>query len=197
MTLPPSIRIFFAIDLPPVVKDKMKAFILALKKRAKTNAIRWTKPENLHITLQFLPSVTSGDLSDLIGRVRGRLMEQVEQTVIAFGHLHLFPSAFHPRVIVLDVTPQQLLAELSSQIGKGIEEAGYQIEDRSFKAHLTIGRIKNIHLDLGFLSEFTLPAIEPMVVNKVVMFRSEPMPDGSHYTPLDEMQLFSKKYQAG
>lgn len=190
MTLPPSIRIFFAIDLPPAVRDKMSSFILGMKKRARTSAIRWSKPENLHITLQFLPEVVTGDLPELIGQVRAALNQQVQQSLIAIGHLHLFPSPFHPRVIVLDVTPQQPLADLSVKIGEGIKLAGYKTEDRAYKAHLTIGRIKNARgVDLSFLSEFTLPAIEPIPLNKVMLFRSEPKPEGSQYTVLDEIAL--------
>ncbi len=190
MTLPSSIRIFFAIDFPPAVREKMDHFIAALKKRSKSHAIRWSKSDNLHITLQFLPKVETGDLPEIIGQVRAALNHHVELSVIALGNLHLFPSPFHPRVIVLDVTPQEQLAILSEQIGSGIRQAGYQTEERAFKAHLTIGRIKNTRdVNLGFLSDVALPAIEPIPVNKVVLFRSEPMPEGSHYTVLDTIDL--------
>lgn len=190
MTLPPSIRIFFAIDLPPVVRDKMSCFIDTLKKRSKSYAIRWSRPEHLHITLQFLPKVLACDLPSIIGHVRAALNDHREQSVVALGHLHLFPSAFHPRVIVLDVTPQEPLAALSRQVGCGIRQAGYETEERPFKAHLTIGRIKNARdVNLGFLSAFTLPPIEPIIIDKVVLFRSEPMPDGSQYTVLDQIKI--------
>lgn len=198
MTLPLSIRIFFAIDLPPAVRDKMSTFIAAMKKRARTGAIRWSKPENLHITLQFLPEVATSDLPELIGQVRAALNQQMQQSLIAIGRLHLFPSPFHPRVIVLDVTPQQPLSELSEKIGNGIRLAGYKTEDRAYKAHLTIGRIKNArNVDLSFLSEFTLPAIEPIPVNKVLLFRSEPKPEGSQYTVLDEISLMTQLVKSG
>lgn len=190
MTLPLSVRIFFAIDLPAAAREKMTTFITALKKRAKTHSIRWSRPENLHITLQFLPEFVSADIPTLMDKVREVLNHRIHQPLFEIGHLHLFPSAFHPRVIVLDITPQDQLASLSAEIGKAIEACGYEIEKRAFKAHLTIGRIKNMRsTDLGFLSEFTVPAIEPIKLEKVVLFRSEPMPDGSHYTSLDEVLM--------
>ena len=190
MTLPLSVRIFFAIDLPSSTKDKMGAFIEALKKRSKSQGIRWSRSENLHITLQFLPEVASKDLPTLITSVRHALNHQVDYSLIELGSLHLFPSAFHPRVIVLDVKPQEQLTMLSKEIGSAIQSAGYEIEKRSFKAHLTIGRIKNMRkASLTFLSEFKMPPVEPMPIKKVVLFRSEPKPEGSLYTVLDEIAL--------
>lgn len=192
MTLPPSIRIFFAIDLPEPVREKVSNFAAQLKKRARTNGIRWSRPENLHITLQFLDQVKSTDLPKLMSEVRDSLLANMSPFLVELGNLHLFPSAFHPRVIVLDVTPQETLAGLSAQVGKGIVKAGYDIEDRPFRAHLTLGRIKNRRVDTAFLSEFTMPPVEPIQVNQVVLFRSEPMPDASRYTRLDEIDLNSK-----
>ena len=66
MTLPPVIRIFFAVELSLDIKQKLAGLITILKKKSKTNAIRWTMPENLHITLQFLKEVRSEHLEQLI-----------------------------------------------------------------------------------------------------------------------------------
>lgn len=190
MTLPPSIRIFFAIDLPPAVKDKMNEFMRSLKKQIRSKAIRWSKPDNLHITLQFLDQAERSDLPELIGQVRLALGQGLPPFMIALGNPHCFPSVYHPRVIVFDVTPQEPLADLSARIGKGIRQAGYQTEDRPFRAHLTIGRIKNAQtVDMSFINTITMPPIEPIRVEEIVLFRSEPMPDASQYTKLDVIRL--------
>ena len=192
MTIPLSMRIFFAVDLPSSAREKMSVFIEALKKRSKTQMIRWSRPENLHITLQFLPEIPSNDIPVLIEAVHAALSHHVNTSLVELGRLHLFPSVFHPRVIVLDVQPQEQLAILSKEIGSAIQLSGHEIEKRTFKAHLTIARIKNMRsVDLSFLSEFKAPPIEPFKLDKVVLFRSEPKPEGSHYTVLDEIGLQS------
>ena len=73
MTLPPVIRVFFAIDLPMSAKEKLGKFIGTLKKKSRTHGIRWAKPVNLHITLQFLAETHTEHVSALLDNVRSRL----------------------------------------------------------------------------------------------------------------------------
>lgn len=190
MTLPPVIRIFFAIDLSQSVRDNLGHFISALKKKSKTHAVRWTKPENLHITLQFLAEVQTEHLKGLIDNVRAEIEGIIHCSTLTFGGVHLFPNPYRPRVIVLGVTPQEELATLSGLIGHGIKASSYEVESRPFRAHLTLGRIKNPQgLNLSFLSEFSQTEAGSMEVNEVVLFRSEPRPEGSEYTVVDRITL--------
>jgi RNA 2',3'-cyclic 3'-phosphodiesterase len=190
MTLPPVIRIFFAIDLPPIAKEKLGRYISMLKKKSRSNSIRWTKPDNLHITLQFLAEVHAEHLPALIDAVRVEMAGAIKRCTLTWGTIHLFPSPYRPRVIVLEMAPQDHLAKLSELIGRGIKASHYEIDTRPFRAHLTLGRIKqpqDIHL--SFLSEAGLPDVENIDINEVVLFRSEPLPEGSKYTVMERMGL--------
>jgi len=190
MTMPPVIRIFFAIDLPEAAKKKINSYLLALKKKAKTNAIRWSKPENLHITLQFLPEVQSAHLPKLLKHVQEKLKGGIKQSKIHFGKLCLFPNPYRPRVIVLEVTPQEELAGLSALVGAGINEAAYDTEDKPFRAHLTLGRIKHPQgVKLDFLNEADALEIEDLPFDDIALFRSEPQAEGSLYTVIERIKL--------
>lgn len=190
MTLPPVARVFFAIDLPQSAKEKLSSFIGKLKKKSKSNAIRWTKPENLHITLHFLAEARTEHLTKLIANVRAKIEGASKRMTLTFGELHLFPNPYRPRVIVLEMTPQGELEVLAGLIGHGIKDTNYEIESRPFRAHLTLGRIKQPQgLNLSFLSEFSSPEIEKIEVNEVVLFRSEPQPEGSTYSVLERIWL--------
>lgn len=190
MTLPPVVRVFFAIDLPLVIKEVLSKHIANLKKRSKSNYIRWTRPENLHITLQFLPEVKRDDVGALLASVKERLQGVKVRVPLAINEIHLFPNPFRPRVIVLDISPQDEMAALSKTIGEAITKVGYTIEDRPFRAHLTIGRIKQPKgVNLAFLEEVPLPDLDPLSVTEVVLFRSEPQADGSQYSVLERVSL--------
>ena len=168
MTLPPVIRIFFAIDLPESMKERLGNFINTLKKKSKSHAIRWTKPENLHITLQFLAEVQTEHLAALIENVRAEIDEKMTLPTLTMGTLHLFPNPYRPRVIVLDLTPQEELKMLSGLIGHGIKATHYAIETRPFRGHLTLGRIKHTHgVNLAFLSECKLEDDEAIKVEEI------------------------------
>lgn len=190
MTLPPVIRIFFAIDLPAATKAHLSAFIGQLKKKSKSHAIRWSKPDNLHITLQFLAEVRTEHLPTLIKNVRTQIEGAIKNANFTFGKLHLFPNPYRPRVIVLEIAPQEELAILAKLIGQGMMASNYAVESRPFRAHLTLGRIKHAHgVNLQFLSECPLPEAENIAVNEVILFRSEPQPEGSHYTVIEKIVL--------
>lgn len=193
MTLPPVVRVFFAIDLPLPVKEKLGSFIGALKKKSRTNAIRWSKPVNLHITLQFLSEMRAEHIALLVENVRAKIEGAIHHSTLTLGKVHLFPSPYRPRVMFLDVTPQADLAQLSQLIGHGIKATDYEIEDKPYRAHLTIGRIKHAHgVDLKFLSTVDVPEIGDIDVNEVVLYRSEPLPEGSRYTPLERISLVKR-----
>ena len=190
MTLPPVVRVFFAIDLPPTTKELLGKYISAIKKRSKSNAIRWTKPENLHITLHFLAEVQSEHLEKLVENVRTEMASSFGKLSIRLESLKLFPNPYRPRVIVLDVSPQDQLAALAAHIGRGIQATNYAVEERPFRAHLTLGRIKHPHgLNLGFLLEFPNPGVDHLEVDEVVLFRSEPQPEGSCYSVIEKLAL--------
>jgi 2'-5' RNA ligase len=190
MTMPTVVRVFFAIDLSPAAKESIGRLIGDLKKRSKTHAIRWSRPENLHITLQFLAKVQSEHVDQLVNNVRAKIEGVVNKIALGIGSLQLFPSPFRPRVIVLDVSPQTELAQLSALIGQGIRDANYETENRPFRAHLTLGRIKHAHgVNLQFLPDVPQLAMDKIFVDEVVLFRSDPKPEGSVYTPIVRIEL--------
>lgn len=190
MTLPPVVRVFFAIGLAPEMKESLGQFTSALKKKAKPHTIRWVRPENLHITLQFLAEARSEDLGVLVDKVTSALAGLPRQSALTLKGLQLFPNPYRPRVIVLEVSPQDGLARLAEHIGVGMRAIGYAVEDRPFRGHLTLGRIKlPKDLDLRFLSEASVPDFGQIALSEVVLYRSEPRPEGSLYTEVAKITL--------
>lgn len=192
MTLPSVIRIFFAIDLPLPIKEQIRKYIIKLKKAAKSNAIRWVKPENLHVTLQFLPEVNSDEIADLVQKVQKEIASIGEKEIaIHLNDLQVFPNPFRPRVIVLNIHPEDALMTMSNKVGNGIKASDYALENRPFRAHLTLGRIKHAqNIDLNFLKEACIDQIIDIKVKEIVLFRSEPGEQGSIYTQLASIPLF-------
>lgn len=190
MTLPAVVRIFFAIEIPLSTKDTLGKFITVLKKKSKSHAIRWNKPDNLHITLQFLAQAQTQHLPQMLQNVNNKIAGRVKKISLTFEKLFLFPNPFRPRVIVLSVAPQMELAELARLIGEGIQELNYEIDARPFRPHLTLGRIKLPQgMNFSFLSECAVPDIEKIDLQEVVLFRSDPQPEGSRYTVMERITL--------
>ena len=190
MTLPAMIRVFFAVNLPASTKQQLTSFISQLKKKSKLHAIRWIKPENRHITLHFLPEVQTIHLPLLLEKVQAELCGTTEAFTIRLEGVSLFPNPFRPRVITLSVVADTHLINLATAIGKGIQKSNYAIEERPFRPHLTLGRIKYSQgVNLNFLTEYKNHSIENIPVNEIVLFRSEPQPEGSKYMVLEKIML--------
>lgn len=189
MSTPCAERLFFAIDLPDPYKKEFARLIGHLKKSSKTNAIRWTKLDNLHITLHFMAEVQKNDIQTLISKVRHELAHFREGFVLKFQKINLFPSPYRPRVIVLEIDSQALLTQLVDRIGHVINGLKYELDTRPYRPHLTLGRIKHTHMKLDFLEEInTLPGKE-LKVEEVTLFRSEPQQNGSKYTAIATFSL--------
>jgi 2'-5' RNA ligase len=189
MRLPPIVRIFFAIDLPADAKESLGQFIASLKKKSRTHAIRWAKPESLHITLQFLAEVKSEHIEELLGNVRNQV-KGIAKSALRIGNLRLFPNPYRPRVIVVDIMHNDGLSHLASTIGEGIKASRYPVEIRPFHPHLTIGRLKYpTGINLDFLSDIEMPDLGLLEMKEFVLFRSEPQQEGSRYTVLETIGL--------
>lgn len=187
-------RAFFAIDLPVEVKkqiaearDGLKHYLKNEFRRRKP--LRWVEPENLHITLQFMAQLGEDD-SDKLGQAVRTQLSGLKSFYLNMGPLEWFPSSYRPRVLSLKADPHEILAELSHVLGKEIEVLGYAIEDRPFRAHLTLARVDGLRdVDPLVLASFAWPVLPAMAVNEVVLFRSESHSGGSIYTPLARIKL--------
>lgn len=182
-----TIRIFFAIILPKDISHSVIELIDLLKKHYPS--IKWTRHENLHLTLQFLPAVHSEDLDSLITHVHQELLT-ARPFQIQFDQLELFPTIYRPTVISLRATPNEPQAELATLIGNGISTAHYKTEHRSFRSHLTLARLdrsRKTHIDL---SQFRIPT-NAFCVDSVTLFKSELSKTGSRYSILHTFNLAS------
>lgn len=178
------LRIFFAIDLPKETKDILQHLLKQLQSKHKHEQIRWSKPENLHITLQFLKQVKIEDIPTMVNQVREQLTG-FKHFNLEIGSFELFPHPEHPRVLSLAVEPHDILVDLSMRIGKGVLASGYEIETRPFRGHLTLAKI-NKPLSLEDISSVQL---NPFSVSEITLFQSEPSHQGSKYTPLASIDL--------
>src|SRR5687768_11544475 len=114
MTKDPShpTRAFFAIALPDEVKQKLQDLIVQLKKVHPARSIRWAKPHNLHVTLQFIEAVQPDDLKKLIQNV-GSEMCSCKAFELEFQEIELFPTPYLPHIISIKVGPEESTAKLA------------------------------------------------------------------------------------
>ena len=183
----PSIRSFIAIDLPGPVRRQLEMLVQELRK---SNAqVGWVRIEGVHLTLKFLGNVAP----ELIEEIKPALAEAASQT----PPIHLepagcgaFPSIKSPRVIWVGLRGQTTaLTELGRRVEEAMTAFGFKPEDRPFKPHLTLGRVKGRQrLDVlqQILFEHRDFTAEPFDAVEVVLYKSDLRPDGARYAPLSK-----------
>jgi RNA 2',3'-cyclic 3'-phosphodiesterase len=139
-------RLFIAILLDEIIQERIAAVQQALQTRLTGHPVRWVKPENLHITLQFLGEQNPDRLLAI-----QTAMEESAQAHCAFelslGGLGVFPTWRHPSVLWLGVhTEEDPLGKLASDLGIAL---ALKLEPRKFHAHVTLARLKSPIPDLA------------------------------------------------
>jgi 2'-5' RNA ligase len=108
-----------------------------------------------------------------------------------------FPNLKKPRVIwVGGSQPIEAAARMAADIDNRMHELRFEKETRPFKAHLTLGRVREgrpIGVLGSFLETFKLTPI-PLTMDRLVLFQSTLTPKGSIYERLHEVKLGQERF---
>jgi 2'-5' RNA ligase len=181
-----ALRAFFACALPEAARAEIADQVRVLRSRPNGDAVRWVRSEGYHVTLRFLGNVALPLVPELVEGAR-QALQDAKPFAVRLGPPQAFPSVRRPRVIVLALEPEAEFAALADRIEAAVVRSGLRPEKRRFRAHLTLGRLRNQKLP-----ELALPTTvdaSPLAVQEVVLFQSDLGRDGSRYTPLAQLPL--------
>ena len=176
-------RAFIAIELPATIKDILYRTCLELGESIAPRAVRWVKPENIHLTLRFLGD-TQPDLIPQIGRAIDQKVGHLPMIDLELNELGSFPNSKSPRIIWVGIGGEvDLLNQLHISIEQALNRFGWEPEGRRFYPHLTIGRVK----DRKSVNQANLPygrVVESLsfTVMAVTLIESVLKPEGASYT---------------
>lgn len=113
------------------------------------SALRWTTPEQWHLTLVFLGEVAEDRVSELSTRL-GRAAARSVPMELAFTGVGTFPKqARRGRVLWSAVTGDvSELTLLADRCAAAARRTGLEVEDRKFRAHLTLARARDHEADM-------------------------------------------------
>ena len=176
------IRAFVALDLD--VSTRAHLMVLMASLRDGLNGVRWARPEGIHLTLRFLGYARRTVLESLVAPLR-RAAEECPATTAAVAGLGVFPERGRARVLWLGIQLPPSVLRLQQACERAAVAAGFEPETRPFAPHLTLGR-------------WSEPAPRPVLpstdlgrtsLDTLVLYRSQPGPKGSIYTPLETFAL--------
>jgi nicotinamide-nucleotide amidase len=181
-----AIRAFIAIELDDAVRRAAAEVVRVLRESPGGDHARWVRPENLHVTLRFLGDIDPARVPSIVRNLRDATAG-LRPFQIRLGRVAAFPSARRPRVVSFEVGPGEPLAELAEAVEQSVVKAGFEPEERRFRAHLTLGRVSG-RAHPAVTAPVTAMG-ESLVVNEIVLFRSELLRSGAIHTPLERIEL--------
>ena len=144
-------RVFIAINLPENIKKKLlshqeeiEGSFASLAEENGASPIRWTKKDNLHITLVFLGNASDQEVAEICQSVK-RASQNKEPFSIYLNRICLGPPNKPPRMIWVKGKKSEELTQLQISLEKKLLENSSPAEGgtrQAFKPHLTLGRIK-------------------------------------------------------
>jgi len=189
-------RVFVAISPPHPIQEHLDAIQRKLRTRLHDNALRWTQPAGVHLTLAFLGNVDDQRIDPLVADLRAACQAAVSMN-LALGRLGAFPDLLRPRVIWVGLTGDlATLATLQDNVRRATAPYAERPEDKPFHPHLTLARLRPDTRGLRGLAEAleaisSVPRSSGWTADELHLFRSELRPQGPLYTSLAVIQLAS------
>ena len=131
-------RLFVAVDPPPQLRDSLDAAI-----GARDEQLRWVPPEQWHLTLVFCGEVTEQVVPELTERL-GRAAARTSPFALRLQGAGTFPKqAARTRVLWAGVGGDvPAMTRLAERCAAAARRSGIDVEDRSFRPHLTLARAR-------------------------------------------------------
>ena len=147
---------------------------------------------NLHLTLKFLGQ-TSTDKIHAVNQALIDAVAGVPSMKLCARALGVFPGIRKPRVIWVGLDGDiDVLIRLHRSIDSNLAMIGFPPEKRSFKAHLTIGRVKravNPQQMMAAIQRFQDYRSALFNVAYIELIKSDLKPQGPVYSQLRKFNL--------
>jgi 2'-5' RNA ligase len=143
----PSVpRLFIAVPLAEDARAAVEALVEEARRDVEARArqprseVRWVRLDGLHLTLRFLgptPEARVTKISEVVDQVAA----DARPFLVTIRGGGAFPSPSRPRTLWLGIASGEGdLAALTADVGHRLREDGWPVEDRPYRAHLTVAR---------------------------------------------------------
>lgn len=135
-------RLFVAIDIAPAVLDRIERIQRQLQKdmNLSDKAVKWVRPDLIHLTLKFMGEVDDRDVTSVC--------DVVTRTAAEFGPFEFEVTGLGvfgrpARVVWAGISTCGPLLQLQAKLDRQLTQLGGPIDNRAFAGHLTLCRVKN------------------------------------------------------
>ena len=133
-------RLFAAVVPPPAVVDDLAEFLEPRQEAGPD--LRWTSPDQWHLTMAFMPSVPERALDELTERL-ARLAGRHQPLPLRVAGAGAFPNPYAARVLWAGIEHEgDALRHLARGTRSVCAKAGAAPDGGPFHPHLTLARLR-------------------------------------------------------
>ena len=133
-----KMRLFIAIDLSESVKEALLDVATQMGQKLPAGAVRWVKPEQLHLTLRFLGETAVAQLPALQNQLT-QLTKAKKPFHLQLNGVGAFPNRRRPRVVWAGLAGElAALQTLQKELEERLVGLGWPEEKRPFNPHISL-----------------------------------------------------------
>ena len=134
------LRLFVAIELDQGSVRRLSTLIERLAPECE--GVRWTRAENLHLTVRFIGPAEPDDVQSLVDQML-QCTADAPPLDLRIEDVGCFGRGSHVRTIWAGVNESTgALSELADQVDRALDRLGFPSEGRRYSPHITLGRVK-------------------------------------------------------
>jgi 2'-5' RNA ligase len=177
-----DVRAFIALELDARLREAIGDLQARLGPRL--GGVRLVRPESIHLTLRFLGATSPAQVETLRPLLATAAAACPPADVPVAG-LGTFPERGSPRVLWLGLDVPPGVLDLQRACERAARAAGFEPEERPFRAHLTLGRWR----DRAKPPDLPPADLGTTRLGTLVLFESDLRPGGAVYTTLARFAL--------
>lgn len=188
-------RLFIAVPIDP----RNQRFLEKVQKslREAEADYRWADPKNIHLTLAFLGETPEEKLP-VLKEVLSSALRPCAGFSLSMDCWGAFPGPENPRVVWVGLKDEEKrLESLAQSVRAGLKGAQILFDQKDFKSHLTLGRLrspKNLEAMRQKIRGEAMPKPGPqdslvVSVREVRLYQSRLSPQGPEYETLHSEKL--------
>ncbi len=187
-------RLFVALNIPEEIKKQI--IILRNSILPNTFDYRWEPEKKLHITLKFIGNVEDELVQSIA--VSLKFLENYNKVNCSFTKFGFFYKNGQVKILWLSLSLDPHIFELVTQINHELQKFSVPVDNRKFKAHLTLNRLKGNEGKkfIEYFQNTEIPALK-FVADEISLIKSELSHSGSIYSEVERYYLGrnEKKYK--
>lgn len=180
------IRLFVALKIPDEALNRLLGVCNSIA--PEELKFRWEPKEKLHLTLKFIGEVEENLIPEMKSELK--LIENFSEINCEINKFGLFYRFGDPSILWAGLKCSENLELISEELNNKLQKIGVEKDNRKFKPHLTLLRVKRT-VDEKLFNKFKNYKLDPIPFkgNKISLIKSDLKKGGSVYTELENFKL--------